>query len=393
MNVLLLHPNSPFLMDARTFPPLGVLYLGAALKANGHTCSVVDMGLGSSIEGYSPDLIGISCTTAHIPELRPLIARCKSAYRGVPIILGGPHFSCLPDDGLKYGCPVVMGDGEEAITEITGTLHCGGKIEWYLMSADHVDVNRHPLPDRSLLPMLDYHYMIGGMRAATMMTSRGCPYACRYCSKWKHNQVVRYREIENIVQEVRDIKSWGLKAVMFFDDEFNLSTRRTAAICEALKPEGIKWRAFVRSNLFTREQARLMKDAGCHELCSGVESGSNEILIAMNKRATVEQGTETRRICAEFGIRFKAFMIVGLPGETEETVQMTKQWLLDVKPDDFDLALFQPYPGTPWADPHADYEKPMFHKGVPGNYTGDWAETRDRIDREVREELGMKVLC
>src|SRR5262249_56930738 len=98
-HVLLINPSSPFLVDARTFQPLGLLYLGAALEANGHECSVVDLAFPEAkLEGHNPDLIGIMCLTPHFPQLPHLLARARELYPATPIAVGGPHFSTVPAD-------------------------------------------------------------------------------------------------------------------------------------------------------------------------------------------------------------------------------------------------------------------------------------------------------
>src|SRR5262249_57406991 len=98
-HVLLINPSSPFLVDARTFPPLGLLYLGAALEANGHTCSVVDLAFpDASIAGHNPDLIGVMCLTPHYPQMSRLLAGLRALYPATPVAVGGPHFSTVPAD-------------------------------------------------------------------------------------------------------------------------------------------------------------------------------------------------------------------------------------------------------------------------------------------------------
>src|SRR5689334_19289120 len=102
-NVLLINPSSPFLVDAKTFPPLGLLYLGAALEANGHKATVVDLAFNSPLEGHNPDLIGIMCLTPHYPQMSQLIAQLRLLYPSIPVAVGGPHFSTVPADGARLG--------------------------------------------------------------------------------------------------------------------------------------------------------------------------------------------------------------------------------------------------------------------------------------------------
>lgn len=380
MQVLLVNPDSPFLIDSAAFPPLGLLYLGAALEANDIDVRVVDLGIQQGVVreqlwGHRPTLIGVSVLTDCLPQIPQIIAACRDLYPDVPIAVGGPHISMHPEDLLGANA-AGLGDCEEAILGMLGGPDQGGR---YCSPNWTVDVNRYPIPARYLLPLHKYRYEIGGLRATSMMTQRGCPYACTFCAHWTGYQTVRTRDIANCMEEIRRLKGMGFGAVQFFDDEFNLDRGRVTEFCRALRGEPIQWRAFIRVNLFGGEQAEEMAGAGCYELCAGVESGSNYILRGVNKGATVEQATRARELCRSLGIRFKAFMILGLPGEAIETAELTRRWLLDNRPDNFDLTVYRD-----WDDPDGGA-----YKGGPGEYSGPWGELRDSIDAEVRRELGL----
>jgi radical SAM superfamily enzyme YgiQ (UPF0313 family) len=217
------------------------------------------------------------------------------------------------------------------------------------------------------------------------------------------------RSLDNVQLEVRRLKDAGFGAIMAYDDEVNLNHRRTLALCEMLKPEQIKWRAFIKSNCFNEEQARAMAESGCWELCTGVESGSDAILKTIQKKSTVADNTRARELCRQYGIRFKAFTMVGHPGETRETALATRDWLIANSPDEFNLSLYTPYLGTPvFATPEKfdlqfdklDYSQAeYFYRGKPGEYQAharttalsgeELARLRDEIEDEVREKLGL----
>lgn len=408
-HVLLCLPNSPFLVDARTFPPLGLLYLGAALEANGHTVKVIDLAFeGATLAGHNPDLIGIMCLTPHFPQMPSLMASLRSLYPGVPIAVGGPHFSTIPADGERIGADVtVKGDGENIIVQIANGDWQRGAI---MQSPGGItDVNRYPFPARHLLPIHDYRYQIAGLPATTAITQRGCPYECSFCCHWEGYRKVRLRHTDNVIAEIRQIKSLGFGAVQFYDDEYDLNHKRTIELCEAIGHEDIKWRAFIKSNCFNEAQAKAFAESGCWELCTGVESGSDAILKTIQKKATVANNTEARRLCRKYGIRFKAFAMVGHPGETRETAYATRDWLLENAPEEFNLSLMTPYLGTPAYDhpekfdlqfDKLDYsQSEYFYRGKPGEYQSharttalsgeELARLRDEIENEVREKLGL----
>lgn len=402
-HILLVMPSSPFLVDSRTFPPLGLLYLGAALEANGHRVTVVDLAFDSPLSDHNPDLIGIMCLTPHFPQMPQLLSQLRSLYPSTPIAVGGPHFSTVPADGERLGVDATcVGDGEEAILRIVagerGVVQSVGGI---------VDVDRYPIPARHLLPIYDYRYQIAGLTATTMMTQRGCSFACTFCCHWEGYRKVRMRSLDNVVMEVQHLKQLGFGGIMVYDDEIDLNHKRTMALCEALKPERIRWRAFIKANCFNEEQARAMADSGCWELCTGVESGSDAILKTIQKKATVADNTRVVHLCRKYGIRMKAFCMVGHPGETLETAYATRDWLIDNRVSEFNLSLYTPYLGTPVFDtPHKydlqfdklDYgQEEFFYRGKPGEYQAhartsalsgeELARLRDEIEDEVREKL------
>lgn len=230
---------------------------------------------------------------------------------------------------------------------------------------------------------------------------------CTFCCHWEGYRRIRLRATQNIVDEVRQLKHQGYHAVMYYDDEFNINHKRTLEVCDAIKQERIRWRAFIKANLFNEEQARAFSASGCWELCTGVESGSDAVLKTIQKKATVADNTRARRLCRDFGIRFKAFAMIGHPGETLESAYATRDWLIENAPDEFNLSLFTPYLGTPAYDqPHKfdlefdklDYSQAeYFYRGKPGEYQAhartsalsgeELARLRDEIENEVREKL------
>jgi len=362
MRLLIVVPESPFLTNPVAFPPLGSLYVAASAESMGAEVRIVDLSW-QELPDWDYDYAGISASTSHVAAVRSLIPRLR-----VPVIVGGPHFDIVPNDYMEVGADAASrGDGEDTIRRfLTGErgLIDGRCDDW-------------PMPARHLIDLSKYRYDLGGVPTTSMVTSRGCPYSCAYCCKTSMGRKVRLNPIEKVREEVREIKRLGFGGVMLYDDEINLTPGRLEALCDVMRQEGMRWRGFVRSDLFSRRQAEMMKESGCYELCSGVESGSDEILTKMGKRAKVADATRCRRICREVGIRFKAFMMIGLPGETEDTIRQTERWLLAERPDDFDLCPFIPYPGSPIMNDPGRYgvnvvedywHSSYFHKAMPGSY-------------------------
>lgn len=409
--VLLINPKTPFLADPAAMPPLGLLYLGAALEANDFEVKVVDLAReGSAIAGYDPCLIGITCLTCNYPLLPGLLKDCATVYSKVPVILGGPHFSIVPEDARKLGqYSVGIGDCE---TSLNVAAHHAAwhtpMLREYFSQGKIGDVNRWPIPARHLLPVKEYGFKLNGQPATGMITSRGCPYSCPYCCHWDGYRTVRYRLIENVIDEVQQLKHMGFSSIVFYDDEFNLNTMRMSHLCRALEPKKIRFRCIGRADLLDYSQAQALALAGCVNFSVGVESGSPDILRAMNKPIP-KVNSRARQICHEHGIPFKAYVMVGLPGETRETVQETKRWLIENQVDELTTSIYMPYPGTDIYDHPEKYDIQFnldYHTDVMSYYgtediqrrdlvrtselsAMEIAELRDEVDRDVRRELGL----
>jgi anaerobic magnesium-protoporphyrin IX monomethyl ester cyclase len=410
--VLLVVPDSPFLFDSRAVPPLGVLYLGASLEANGFDPKVVDLAKkGATISGFDPCLIGISCVSATYPSMPGIMAECRRVYPGVPVIVGGPHFSIVPDDAEALGADSVgVGDCEDAIVEAAGDASKFGLLaKRYGSPGGVVDLNKYPIPARHLVPIHEYTYELYSLFTTPTIFMRGCSFSCGFCAHWEGFQTMRYRHIENAIEEIRQLKGIGFGSFIFYEDGFNINEPRLLSLCKELESENILFRALARSNIFNLKQADALARAGCRQLSFGVESGSAQILRNVNKKTTPEINAQARKICREAGIPFKAFVIVGLPGETRETAMETKRWLIENQVDDFTISIYMPYLGTPIAKNPELYDIQFqldYRSHVMAYRSNDLiqkddlvrtsslsaaeiAELRDQIDTEVRSELGL----
>jgi radical SAM superfamily enzyme YgiQ (UPF0313 family) len=412
VKVALLVPPSPFLIEPLTFPPLGVLYLSAYLKTRGHEVVVYDYNDQRGRFDYKwnkiekADFIGITGTTPQFKDMVKILDwnfKQHDYGKNKMFVAGGPHASSDPKSCLEAGFDsVVVGDGEYALQDIVE------KKTHYIFSHPVGNLDNLPFPDWSAINIKRYHYKVDGSAAMSVITQRGCPYACAFCCHWEGYRKVRFRSPENVVEELEQLRNlYDYEAFMFWDDEFNLNRERTIKLCEALKPLEIKFRCFIRANLFDAEVAQAMKEAGCVEVGCGVESGSQRILNVIGKGTTVEQNTIARNICRMLGIRFKAFTIIGLPSEDEESVEETREWLRKNEPDDFDVTINTPLPGSPqWEHPEqydiifnkeamrkALYQG-TFYKGPPNSPVATSHLSAQRIVQlrdEIEDEFNRKV--
>jgi len=256
---------------------------------------------------------------------------------------------------------LVAGDGEEAIFMALGANPPK------LIDADdpnsNLFLNNHklaimPYPARHLIDVPSYNYWIDGERALSLIAQLGCPFECGFCGGRNSPSLrrVRMRPIESIVSEMTMLyEMYGIKGFMLYDDELNVNSQMVdlmEAICKAQDKLGVRWRlrGFIASRLFTARQAMAMYEAGFRWVLVGFESGSSKILQNMNKKATLDDNNRCLNLARQHNLKVKALMSIGHPGESIETITQTQDWLIRVRPDDFDVTVITAYPGSPYYD-------------------------------------------
>jgi len=344
-DITLINPDSPFLTDPKVMPPLGILYILASLKQMKFDADFIDLAGGVEAEIPLSKAFGITATTAQYPNALFLLKRLKKSYPDIKVAIGGPHATLVSEKCISDGFDsVVVGEGEF----VTGQLATGRK-SGIIRAPSIQNLDLLPFPDRSLVA--DYNYTIDRKRTATMMSSRGCPYACTFCSKnWRRK--IRFRSAGNVICEAEEIAKLGYEGIMFYDDEMLFDWERDRQIYEGIYDLGFVWRCFTRANFLHLEKYRKrinkMADTGCKEILIGVESGCDHILKNINKQTTVKMNESAIKNLYNHGIRVKAAMIVGLPDETNET--LTDTWNFCEKMEDFvsdwDFSVLVPYPGS-----------------------------------------------
>lgn len=441
MKICLVTPPSPFLLDQRVFPSLGILKIGAVLEQAGYQVDHLDLTGVSNYEEAAKDYNGgatVFAVTTTTPQM-PYALRLSKILQG-KTILGGPHPTLIHaaakrgnqrartalEQLLKEFDCVVAGDGEKAI--FTALLAIGlvdaddpKSILWQ-SSKNFTD---SPWPARHLLDFNSYHYAVEGKRATSLIAQLGCPFSCFFCGGRNSPMLrqIRSRTSDSIIAEMEYIHStFGIDACMFYDDELNVN-KGLIELLKKIKETGIDWRlrGFVKSELFTEEQAEALYAAGFRWLLCGFESGDEKILRNIHKRATREDNTKMLRTAHKYGLKVKALMSVGHPGESEETILATRNWLIEEQPDDFDLTVITVYPGTPYYDESICIGEPIYrfetngdalysesvdftkesqyYKGCPGEYKAYvWTDyisrehivkMRDQVEDQVRTVLGI----
>ncbi|MFM8551386.1 MAG: B12-binding domain-containing radical SAM protein [Nitrospiraceae bacterium] len=302
------------------------------------------------------------------------------------------------------------------------------KSDWFLENAQLTSL---PFPARHLVDVESYRYTIDGVRALSLIAQLGCPFGCGFCGGRLSPSLrrVRMRTSENIVQEMVHLyRTYGTKGFMLYDDELNVNPKMLElmeAITEAQQQLGVEFRlsGLIKAELFTEQQAAAMHRAGFRWILVGFESGHERILTNIHKQSTLADNTRCLTIAKRHGLKVKALMSLGHPGESEATVHATRDWLVDTQPDDFDATVITTYPGTPYFDEavetapgiwtytfsrtgdrlhsqEVDYSQVAeYYKGIPGSYRSyvytdhlsaeDLVRLRDWLEADARKTLGI----
>ncbi|MEA2063362.1 MAG: radical SAM protein [Gemmatimonadota bacterium] len=355
MRIALLNPPSYFLMDQKAFLPLSLLYLAGYIRErSGHQVEIHDLAgredeLERALAGIDADLYCVTATTPQYPAAREILDLLHSRSSRAKVILGGVHATSVPELCLADGWDhVVIYEGEQALLALAGDL----EKERYapkIFQAEYIsDIDTIPFPATDLIDCNEYGYNIDGHKAMTLITSRGCPFNCAFCSKEVWQRTVRLHSPDYIETLVRHLKAaFHFNYYLFVDDNLTLNKKRLLEIMKRLEPLGIKWRCYAHVRTTDRDMVRAMKRAGCIEIGVGIESGSQKILDTVAKGTSVEGNTAFLQMCSEESVEVNAFIMIGLPGETEETVAETRAWMENVRPGKFGYNIFMPYYGTP----------------------------------------------
>lgn len=404
-------PPSVFLLDERVFMSLGILKVAASLEQGGYRVEMLDLaGIDNFLDvvdvhlrATTSKVVMLTATTPQLPAATQIAERVRALRPDARIILGGPHVT-LVHSAVKLERKtgrvarahqalallertydvLVSGDGElavfEALRDDAPKVIDADDARGGLFMTDQI-YESTPLAARHLVNVESYHYSIEGHRATSLIAQLGCPFGCGFCGgrNSKSLRQIRSRSWQSVVDELDQLYSeYGFTGYMLYDDELNVNPGMLDlmnGIAELQRRRGVEFRlrGFVKSELFTEAQAEAMYRAGFRWILCGFEAASARILENINKRATLEDNTRVLEIAHRHGLRVKALMSMGHPGESEETVQAMRDWLVEVQPDDFDCTIITTYPGTPY------YDEAVLHDSIPGVWTYVSRKSGDRL--------------
>lgn len=394
--VILLDSPSWALYNPKLHFHLGVTYLAGALRAANHEVKIKDCHQVTSWDAENNKLIlhpekmeeceilGISATTANVNWGAEMAATWPAEVK----VLGGTHVTHIMEGPhkrfkTKKYFPVfdflMQGECEEAFVSFCesyddfrmepdrwpyGFRPLGNPgLIWFDEFGTHINGAPHEPDVTKLAPpafdLWESGFSKGALSSASahgkefdgsdlmtasLFTSRGCPYGCNFCADARTK--LREETLEQIEHEVKQLASLGVRAVRLQDDTLTIKEKRTMAVADILDNYGMKWRGCTRVNLKNDQLFKYMASKGCTELGFGVEHGSARMLKAMNKGTTPEANEIGIKMCQDSGIIARAFLMIGFPGETEESIAEMEEWTVRVKPSSATLSLFQPFPGS-----------------------------------------------
>ncbi|HEY32116.1 MAG TPA: radical SAM protein [Dehalococcoidia bacterium] len=373
MRVLLISTAHP--LEENPLPPLSLAYLAAALESNGFEVQILDFlvtryrpeKLRQKLDEYRPQLVGVTCVTLNYHLAAEMLEVCRTFDPGIVTVIGGPHVSFTPRETLldaPWIDAVVIGEGDTTFVELVKAVDGGGSLESIpgIAFTDHgtfvknaprpliADIDSLPIPSRHLIPLSRYRAL---GTPCTVVTSRGCPYGCIFCSANRmFGRKVRFRDPGLVVDEMERIqRDLGFQLINIVDDTFTVNHAHASQVCEEMLGRNLKvdWSAYARVDNMTEELIALMKRAGCHMVLFGVESADERILKAIKKGITPDDVRKGVRIATDAGMRVYCSFIIGLPGEGPDTIEKTKSFSDEINRSygvEYGYHMLAPLPGT-----------------------------------------------
>ncbi len=361
-------------------PSLGLLYLAASAREAGYQATIIE----SDIENLTPEqvterliqqgpaFIGITLFTVGVWQAAQVAGACKRELPDCKIIVGGPHISSMSMETMQRFPEfdiAVIHEGEAVLPELLAQLKSSSDLNnvkgiIFRHGQDIVktapapsinDLDSLPMPAWDLLPNFPDAYLPAIFDyprgpVATMVASRGCPFLCKFCDTSTFGAQVRANSPETVFNIMRHLhEHYGIQHIQFVDDLFLASRVRTLQLCDLIIENklNISWGCTARVDTVKPDVLRRMKQAGCWEISFGLETGSNELLQKMEKAARIEVSEQAVNWTEQAGIRSKGLFMLGYPGETKDSIKLTKAFLKRLPLSTMNLSKFTPYPGSP----------------------------------------------
>jgi anaerobic magnesium-protoporphyrin IX monomethyl ester cyclase len=366
---------------ANIMPPLGLASIAAYLEQRGTSADIIDCyarpDSDKAIRDYllaeKPAFIGLSCTTSSFLDGIRIAEIARQAVPGIKTVFGGPHVSALKEE-LFPRFPAldisVIGEGEQTMAELMTMGHDDPASVKGIIYRDGSDICNTGFRDQALvlddLPFPAYEKLKGFPHSymlpifnyphtpnTSCISSRGCPYACTYCDRSVFRRSFRYNSATYLYEHLRYLKErFGIRHINFYDDQFTFNRKRVEEFTGLMidRPLGMTFNCAVRAEHIDRELVTRMRQAGCWMMSLGIETGDEELLAQHRQNADLDHLATKIRMIKDAGLRTKGLLMMGLPGENEESIRRSMKYVFSLPIDDFNLAKFTPFPGSPIYD-------------------------------------------
>jgi anaerobic magnesium-protoporphyrin IX monomethyl ester cyclase len=322
MHVTLIHPHSANpANNSAIWPPLGLCRIANFLEKHGHTITIIE----DALKNYSmseiieqcknSDIIGIGAMTIQCNRATDIILALKEQYKNVIFVAGGPHFASLANQYLNIFDAIVIGDGELGMLDIIngkrGIITSNTVKEYIPIDFKYIDYMKYG------------DHLIDNTRAISILTSRGCPYDCKFCASPSlfGRNVTDYNLIDIINNMLILSEKYNIKAFRIMDDNFALNNNKVKEFCKMIKPYNFTMSCLTSAKTVRKDIIDIMYDAGFKFLALGIESGNQNILNIANKNINKKLVINAAKIINDSGIKLEALFMLGLPGETEDTIE------------------------------------------------------------------------
>ena len=408
--ILLIYPPSPVmnredrcqqptkdLIVIPPLPPTDLMYLAAIAEREGLEAKIKDYSQSGNLEQdlreFKPDYLVVNIATPSLEHDLDAIRKAKEINPEIITIAKGAAFLTLGEkilaehESLDFG---ILGEAEETLKEILEEQEKTRILGIYYKENGNVKFtgNRAFIEDLdSLVDNSIYRRPDNNKVQATIKVERGCPFHCFFCLATPVSGAkVRRRSVENIVAEIREcVEKYNIRNFLFWSDIFNLDKKWTMDLCQAIIDSGLKitWSANTRADTADLEMAKMMYKSGCRLVSIGVESGSQEMLEKMGKNITLNDVRRTVKVFKQAKIRIYNYFVIGLPWETEETVEETIKFAIELNSDFISFYTATPLPGSRFYDyakehnlfdKETSFESAYFYPAVNTHYL-----TKERV--------------
>lgn len=363
---------------ANIMPPLGLASIAAYLERDGTGADIVDCYARPDsdrvIRDYlleeKPAFIGLSCTTSSFHDGIRIAEMARQTVPGIKTVFGGPHVSALKEQlfenfpAMDYA---VIGEGEESMADLArcgrddpasvkGIIYRSGtEVNFTGYRDKGLELDGLPFPAYEKLAGFPSSYMLPIFNYpktpnTSCISSRGCPYACSYCDRSVFRRSFRYNSATYLYEHLRYLRErFGIRHINFYDDQFTFNRQRVEEFTGMMieRPLGMTFNCAVRAEHIDRELLVRMRSAGCWMMSLGIETGDEELLAQHRQNADLEGLAEKILMIKAAGLRTKGLLMMGLPGETEASIRRSMKYVFSLPIDDFNLAKFTPFPGSP----------------------------------------------